>query len=306
MAVAVNGWYPDPEGTPGRYRYWDGNRWSAETTTDPRTPAPGSVTPPTAKINDRRRLLIGSVMTVLIIAVIVAVLSALIINSRRAALVNDPGRPESTASGWDDSSPLPTASPSQRPTAAGSSPQTEVACADADPYAVAPHPADNRIHGGSLSITQPGGAWKRDDRYARQMTWAYDVAGASEQVEPLWLAMLAVGSLHAEDGFHAPEQAAAGVLECIASSGYYQGWGFQARKDVFSRPTTVDGRRGWVVRSQILIDNPRIRASGDTVEVIVINTGTTGRLSFFAGFVPLGDQNRLRILDDTVAGMQVD
>ncbi|TIC85079.1 DUF2510 domain-containing protein [Nocardioides sp. GY 10113] len=29
------GWYPDPAGTPDTYRYWDGQAWSHQTTTDP-------------------------------------------------------------------------------------------------------------------------------------------------------------------------------------------------------------------------------------------------------------------------------
>ncbi|MDK9297683.1 DUF2510 domain-containing protein, partial [Propionibacterium freudenreichii] len=36
------GWYPDPAGTPGLYRYWDGQAWTGATTNDPAaTPAPG-------------------------------------------------------------------------------------------------------------------------------------------------------------------------------------------------------------------------------------------------------------------------
>ncbi|MCT2996353.1 DUF2510 domain-containing protein, partial [Propionibacterium freudenreichii] len=36
------GWYPDPTGTPGLYRYWDGRAWTGATTNDPAaTPAPG-------------------------------------------------------------------------------------------------------------------------------------------------------------------------------------------------------------------------------------------------------------------------
>lgn len=35
------GWYPDPAGQPQTYRYWDGQRWSQETTGDPYAPAPG-------------------------------------------------------------------------------------------------------------------------------------------------------------------------------------------------------------------------------------------------------------------------
>ena len=34
------GWYPDPAGVPGRYRYWDGSQWSTVTTDDPRRPSP--------------------------------------------------------------------------------------------------------------------------------------------------------------------------------------------------------------------------------------------------------------------------
>ena len=29
------GWYPDPEGTQGRFRWWDGQQWSDEIRDDP-------------------------------------------------------------------------------------------------------------------------------------------------------------------------------------------------------------------------------------------------------------------------------
>ena len=38
MRIPPAGWYPDPAGTAGRFRYWDGQQWSAETTDDPRHP----------------------------------------------------------------------------------------------------------------------------------------------------------------------------------------------------------------------------------------------------------------------------
>lgn len=55
--------------------------------------------------------------------------------------------------------------------------------------------------------------------------------------------------------------------------------------------------RGWY---------PAVQASGDVVEVIVLRTDPPGRLSYFAGFVPIGDQSRLQILDATIAGLRVD
>lgn len=298
--MAQSGWYPDPGGSPGRYRYWDGSNWSIETTDDPRTPPPSAAGAARPRRTGRGPLLIG----VLVVLVIIAVISVMVVRSHRSALVLDPDPPQSTVSGWDDSSPFPSPSPSPSPSSDSPKPRGRVACADGDPYAVQPHPSDGRIHGGSLSIVQPGGDWQRDDDYAREMTWAYDVAGADEYVEPHWLAMVAVGSVHTDDGFRTPKQAADGLMQCIASSAYYEY--FTGRKDDFAKPFSLDGRSGWAMRSQVRVDDPQVRAAGDVVEVIVLKTGTPGQLSFFAGFVPIGDQNRLKILDQTIAGMRVD
>ncbi|KRF16569.1 hypothetical protein ASG90_09820 [Nocardioides sp. Soil797] len=38
-------WYPDPSGQPGSFRYWDGQSWSAETTTNPYDAPPASAAP---------------------------------------------------------------------------------------------------------------------------------------------------------------------------------------------------------------------------------------------------------------------
>jgi len=300
--MAQSGWYPDPAGTPNRYRYWDGTRWSDETTDDPRTPPPGTVPGPrTVRRNSRWPLLAGALALVLVIVVI----AVLVLRGGNPAALTDPNPPAPSISGWNDSSPLPTASPSPTPppTSPSGDPQGQTACAAGDPYQTQPHPSDGRIHGGSLSIVQPGGDWERDDDYARQMTWAYDVAGADEWVEPEWLAMVAVGDVHAADGFHNPQQAADGIMQCIASSAYYQY--FVGRTTLFSRAFTRDGRSGWAIRAQIRVDNPEVHASGDVVEVIVLDAGVAGQLSYFAGFVPIGDQARLKLLDTTIAGLRV-
>lgn len=40
------GWYPDPAGSPGAYRYWDGQQWSEQTSTDPYGAASGATQQP--------------------------------------------------------------------------------------------------------------------------------------------------------------------------------------------------------------------------------------------------------------------
>lgn len=310
--MAVSGWYPDPGGSPGRYRYWDGTQWSAQTTTDPGSPPPNAQPArPGRKGTSRWPWLVAAVLVVAIVAVIVAVIVALVFRGWQSQVLTDPNPPAPSISGWNDSSPLQTASatptptptPSPPPATTSQNPVGKVACAQGDPYDVQPHPADGRIHGGSLSIVQPGGDWRRDDDYARAMTWAYDVAGADEWVEPAWLAMVAVGSVHADDGFENPKQAANGILQCVASSSYYEY--FTGETTEFSKPYSLQGRSGWAIRAQVRVDDPQVKASGDVVEIIVLDTGTDGELSFFAGFVPIGDQNRLKLLDTTIAGMQV-
>jgi hypothetical protein len=39
---AKAGWYPDPGGGQGLYRYWDGNAWSAATSPNPGAPPPNA------------------------------------------------------------------------------------------------------------------------------------------------------------------------------------------------------------------------------------------------------------------------
>ena len=322
--MAERGWYPDPGGAPGRYRYWDGTRWSAETTADPQSPPPrASLSGPPGQQSTRGTTRINGLLPLMLVGIavlaIIAVVAVLVVRSHRSAVLVDPDPPAPTVSGWNDSSPLPTASPTPTPTpnptpnptptpgrspSPSGRPRGQVACAQGDPFDVREHPVDDRIHGGDLSFSQPGGDWERDDGYARQMTWAYDVAGADEWVEPHWLAMVAVGSVRTEDGFGKPKQSADGLMQCIASSAYYRY--FTGRTDRFSKPVTIDGHSGWALRSEVRVDNPDVRASGDVVEVIVLDTGKPGELSFFAGFVPIGDQARLAILDATIADIRVD
>ena len=39
--MATPGWYPDPAGRPGAFRYWDGEAWGSEATDNPYAAPPG-------------------------------------------------------------------------------------------------------------------------------------------------------------------------------------------------------------------------------------------------------------------------
>lgn len=298
--MAARGWYPDPGGTPDHYRYWDGTNWSAETTTDPATPPPASAAPDT-----RRRKgspVLGLIIALVVVVAVVVVLGVRAMNTSASSL-RDPDPPESTISGWDDSKPLPTATPT--PTASEESsdaaPQGQIACADGQPGATAAHPDDGRKHGGALSFAPPD--WREGGGYASTISWGYDVDGVMESTEPGWAALLAVGALKTEDGFTKPKQAAGAMMQCIASSGFYTQ--FESRKDLSSKKVTVDGHPGWSLRSEIRVGNESLSVPGDVAEVIIVDSGEPDTLSFFVGFVPIGDQDRIQILDRTIADLRV-
>src|SRR4029453_7153843 len=207
--MADAGWYPDPAGVPGRYRYWDGAKWSSFTTDDPRRPGaakspasssspsePGKAGPPPSRPSRRRR--IGLMIAVLAVALGVVVASAIFVGNFRS-VVNNP-LPASPASGTGNSSaartPSSTATPSATPSASPQKP-----CPKGNPYQRARHPSDSRVYGGNLSFeAQPAfEAAVVESRFS----FAYDVLQQSIAVSqnPNWIAQLAVGQLRRKDGF---------------------------------------------------------------------------------------------------------
>ena len=305
------GWYPDPAGTPNQYRYWDGRAWSAEVTANP-----AGTAPPTLPPQGRQRRL-GLVIAIIAAAVVVVLVGVLVIRGLRADQpIADPGPlPTSTVSGWDDSSPTatpkqsvtPPPTPSKLPSARTPTPVPSKdlplqPCPPGNPTDRQNHPADGRVHGGGLSFPRVSG-WDKASGIA--FSWAYDVGEQAIEVEPpSWYANLAVGALFTGDGFDEPKRSADLVMQCVITSGLYPY--FTDRQQIWSKPVTVDGHQGWSIRANILIDDPKLKAKGDTVEVIVVDTDSPESLAMFIGQVNIGDAKLLRTLDSTIKNLRVD
>lgn len=303
------GWYPDPAGTPNRYRYWDGHAWSHEVTDNPASTPPPNPTPP------KRARRIGPLLVAavaLLVLVLAGVLVVRALFTDRGIVDYDPV-PTPTVSGWDDSSPTtepetPTPTPSQsKPTPTPTktpSPSEEQPlqpCPEGQPTARQDHPSDKRIHGGDLSFPKVAG-W--DETSGAEFSWAYDVGEQMTLVEsPSWYANLAVGALFTGDGFDEPRRSAELAMQCVITSGLYPY--FTDRKDTWSKAVTVDGHPAWSIRADIEVDDPGLDTKGDTVEVIVVDTGSPESLSMFIGAVNIGDERLQRTLDSTIAKLQV-
>ncbi|WP_161606031.1 DUF2510 domain-containing protein [Microlunatus speluncae] len=299
--MSTPGWYPDPSGAPGRFRYWDGRSWSQQTTDQP------GGQPSDGRQRGRRRgpaVIVGLIALVVVLGLIVFFVVRQL-GSGSQPITDDPV-PSSTVSGWDDSSPTAAPSsptPTPTPSPSGSStarPLTE--CPLGNPRARAGHPDDGRVHGGGLSFPRVAG-WQ-DDLQTSGVSWAYDVASQSKILEPTWLSLVAVGELRREDGFAAPKQAAESIMQCVATSSFYSY--FESAKDLKSEAAKIDGHDAWWIRTDIRVNNPDIEAKGDTVDVIVVDTGNPDTFGMFLGGVTIGDQGLLAILDGTVRDLTVD
>jgi hypothetical protein len=295
--VAAHGWYPDPGGVPGRYRYWNGTSWSTETSDDPADPPPTGGRPLRSDRRDSNRGA-GTGLGVATLVLVIVVVSAVLIIKRTddASSVNarsDPDPPVSTISGWDDSSPLPSAGP----TASPNGPDAGINCPDGEPGDLAPHPADGKVHGGRLSMMRVPGYSDPDVEY--MLSWMSDTQGTEQQTEPGWQSIFAVGEVARTDGFNTLREAAHASMSCAIQSSWYLNFG--GRKHIRDEPIMIDGRPGWILTDEILEDDPDIEVDGDQLSFVAVDDGRSGAWSMWCGMVPLGDHQRIA-LDQKVLG----
>ena len=185
---------PIPGGAPGRFRYWDGTAWSAETTDrpGPAGPAPAGRDGP----GDRDGRGLVAALAVVALLVIIAIAAVIIITPAGA-----PGHRRPAADlhrlGGDDRSPTPTPTPPPPSglalTAAARTPCPWSPAPRATPTSGEPHPVDDRVYGGNLSFPEEPSFDAADGRNPVQLRPRRHPADADRRRHPGWIAQLAVG-----------------------------------------------------------------------------------------------------------------
>jgi len=158
------------------------------------------------------------------------------------------------------------------------------------------------VYGGNLSF--PAERTFRPATEEPRMTFAFDVIQQPLPVNaaPPWIAQLAVGQLRAESGFgNDPRNTAESLMQCLMTGPMYDPYQ-PSRADRRSEITTVSGRPGWLIDSDIAVAEPGLPFAGDRVMVVVVPDGTNW--GFFFGAVPIGDVGLNQILDRTVASLE--
>ena len=273
--MAAPGWYQDPDGPPGQYRWWDGSAWTSRTGSDPSLPEPQQPQPQ----RGRRAVPLLALGAIIVVA---AVVVGFVWTQRQPPIVPPGGTaaPTSTASSWNE---LPGDNPTSPPPSPTSTPKGLVACNKSSHEKDQPTAqTDGRMASGKLSVAEIDG-W--DSQWA-SLPSAYDVTSQGVMAYPNWVNYSSIGQLSKDDGFTDPATAAEHVMDCLARSDYYVG--FQSRENLESQAVTVDGRPGWRMRANVYANDPAApQAKGDVVDVTVVDPGGNS-LGVYMGSCTIG------------------
>jgi Protein of unknown function (DUF2510) len=324
--VSANpGWYPDPGGGQGLFRYWDGKAWSAATSPNPSAPPPSQSLvggPPqqggqpygqggqpqgqagqpaygqspygqdygsSAYANyqelEKKRSPIGWWIAGAALVIGIIIVAVIAIRAVTGGETGTTGAPPGQPS-QDACPPQITASPSEPPS----------------------QPADGRVHGGPVSypmLGEPWGAPQVDDRVPfgsdvqSQVVGVelnYDGAGSS------WVASILVGELQAGDGFFTPEQGSQIVVKCILGKFYGNN---PVKSDIkVNEKATIDGHEAWLVESQLTFDIAGLKTKGELLIVAIVSAGN--RSGLFYASIPDTTPELVQPARDALQNLQVD
>lgn len=273
--MAAVGWYPDPGGRPGQYRYWNGSSWSSHTTADPRrTPPPSEQdsAPTSARSTNRRQAIgwwIGIGIAVLVVAVII----------------------------WAVIRVLPTLNADGNPWTPGGNASANFCTAGVNTSTASPQPqAPGRVSAGHLSFPELGDPWQQptpDNRVPfgtiAMMQTAPDQSDYDGKGND-WVSSILVSDLVSGDGFADARSASTVVLACVL--GKYYADNVVHQQQISAGAHTVDGHAGWMIETQLSYDIPGLRAKGERVLLLVVQVKPDQYGLFYAS-VPDTSSDRL-------------
>lgn len=288
------GWYPDPGGRAGRFRFWDGQSWSEQTTSDPLgTPAPTPPSGPASGKGSSRGWIVALLVLGLVTLLIVLGLFWLTRGSSpwSGGVSEDTNSSTPTIPAWDETS---SATP---PPTGGSLVSCPVTAVD-----TSTRQNDSTVlKGGGLIVNRIDG-WRTSPMY---LQWVSDFQTQMDTVHPGWMSNIGVGALNHVDGFVEPRVAAVRTLECFASSGYYLD--FTGRSTTLDQAVTIDGHPGWRIRAEVRVAIPELpQVAGDVVDIIVVDLGPgADHLGTFISSFTIGDTPRQAKVEAAIASLRV-
>lgn len=265
--MSTPGWYPDPTGNNGAPRYWDGSVWMEQ----------GAPTPAPSRGRPWAWFLVAMLVIGGLFAVFVLRPPSLF------TATGDPNSAKPTGSQWNE---LPVTETPTQPNDPGGGDTIDCPQNSFDDRSEVS--SDGRMHGGGLSFEPPRSSEWED--YPINMAWLYDHNSTIRVITSGWMSNISVGEVRMDEGFADPRSTAEQLMGCMASSGLYLG--FTGREDVANAAYELDGKPGWRITADVLV-NTQGDIKGDVVDIIVVDLGENDTLSVFISCATIENQENL-------------
>ncbi|MFT3862021.1 DUF2510 domain-containing protein [Micropruina sp.] len=288
--MAQPGWFPDPGGQAGMFRYWDGTAWTDQLSADP---AAGS-TPPGP--NNRARVVVAAIAAIVVLALL-----AIFFLPRVFGGSSTPERPvptgSPTVSAWDETTrPTPTPStPTPTPTPT-KSPEISLPCPAYDDAVV-----NGRLYGGALSVPViDDSRWEVNA--VRVLPWSICATGLERQIAPTWVSEVILAGIQPRSMLGTLHEQAGAIAEDSVERFYI---GEKAEfKQISSTARTIDGLSAWELSYQVRIHRLK-NIPGDNVYLLVVQH-TDGSRSVLMTFATIGDTQTQKQVDASRDGLKVE
>ena len=333
--MAQQGWYPDPGGQPGMFRYWDGQQWSQAlsptplpgpppTVWSPQSPgglSSGSGIDPTQPITPGHSFSgagtsnafdgiptltdykaktsvapwIISIVGVLVLALVVFFVVRMV-TGEEVVILPPNGETNSPTPNKGTTSPPP----------------TRVCPKESMEDIQFEHPVgDGWVYGGALAYRQLPSPWDEvvtDNR----IPFGRDVSGQEAVVHmnpnpvgwwPWWVAGVWIGELYAGDGFYDPQEGSEIVNRCIFGS-FYGNESPITSETLRSEAYTLDGHDGWITETMLSFDIKDLETTSELSIVIIVRTSDLTSSIYFASW-PTDAPTLRGDIDATIASLRV-
>ena len=264
MTEDGGGWYPDPDGAPGRERWWDGSGWTDRTRRPDDELAGYAARPPWQR---SRGLVLLATLAVAVLAVV-----GLVVLTRGGNPSATPDAEPSAPLGPEQ--PTPSATPIMCPTAP---PTTEPPTATPSP----PAARGTRVADAEAGISYAGqgepwqpwkDVWITPGLSARFATGYFQVTERNTPGGDYFATVLS-GTVPARVA-DAPQEETRCIAEQVAEDvrgAYYPEPNL--RRTLDARAVSVSGRPGYLIRYHLSFNVKGYTAKGEQVGVLVLNVG---------------------------------
>ena len=322
--MSTPGWYPDPGGAPGRFRFWDGTHWAAGTVANPYTaPIPAAPPRPAPSRADRGWLIAVAVLAAVTLIVVVVIV---VVAQRPSPIATPSSGPVASSSvPGAISSPSPSV-PSPSTSVAPVTPSPATVSASAAP-AVTPSPRPSQpglncpVTSGTGTTPQPNGRLQAGTLQIRALTgWRpYTPTGQSYDFDrhgqttpatnssPLTTARagLWVARLAKQDGFTDPQTATNLIMKCLMAGINAQPQLQIQRVQTIDATSQLGGRAAWHRQTRISWATPdATTGSGEQIDVITVDLGG-GYLGEYVSFCSLDATDLQQQLDNNLSTLTV-